>query len=518
MSLNKSVFEMVHEVLGEAKQKLAAEAAFGTEKVAAQQLPAAVRTADTLSTQYLSKLSQACFHLADNLHQVIDSRSPQEKLAEYAEIHKRLTKRAFSVGNEAPAEPSKPSSAGDEGKGEHQTQEGDSDSISPTSVTTNDSGTGVGGSTAIPSMPTMTTGGAPDVGDLGEGTAAHQSPKSVTPNEAPYPTSPANALETNKDMMMPSQPEEVLKQARAERMLDKVSGKADRAAKQKLANTRRRAILMKKAAMSGIPLNIAASMVGLATKTAEDALYPAQISAGSQPELQSEPGIPSQLSQGSEAGSNTPRETAPNSGEGGGRDLLSSVESVINATKQEAKRQNKGALAELLTEPAMSEQTDKALNVSLDNTSSAGVKISAAREMLRKFAKASPTNAQKLALLLNKLAEGEAIPQGAAPEAAPAAVPPEMPPVEPPAEALPQEGGVMEPGAPSEAALQAAAAGVTPEELAIAEAMLSAGEGGAGEMEGAPMAGVGDTEKTEEFGGGAGGFSPATSSAPQPGL
>ena len=172
---------------------------------------------------------------------------------------------------------------------------------------------------------------------------------------------------------------------------------------------------------------------------------------------------------------------------------------------------------ELLTEPALTEQTDRALQESLDNTSSAGVKISAAREMLRKFAKASPKNAKKLAHVLKKVAEGEATPQRAVPEAAPAgpAVAPEMP-MEGPAEGMPAEMAGAEAG-PSEAALQAAAAGVTPEELAIAEALLSAGSGGAGEVAEAPMAGAGETEKTEQGMGpaaGGAGFSPSTGSSP----
>jgi hypothetical protein len=259
-----------------------------------------------------------------------------------------------------------------------------------------------------------------------------------------------------------------------------------------------------KAAQAGIPKDVALSVLGL-SKLGEDALYPAQISAGTEPELQREQGIPSQLSQGAEAGNNTPRECAPNSGEGSGRELISSNEAAINATKQQAKRQNKGALSELLSEPALTEATDKTLQESLDNTSSAGVKISAAKEMIRKFASASKGNALKVKALA-KLAEGEGLPPAAAgaEQAEPAAD----------EAAVAAAQGEGEPGV-MDHALNAAAAGVTPEDLAQAHALLAASAGGgeaaAGEAQEtgeAPPAGVAPAAKMGQgaTGGGASDF------------
>jgi hypothetical protein len=175
--------------------------------------------------------------------------------------------------------------------------------------------------------------------------------------------------------------------------------------------------------------------------------------------------------------------------------LLSSVESAINATKGQAKQQNKGALGEVLTEPSMSKSHDKALHESLDNTSGAGVKISsaqanAARELLRKFQDSSPENHKKLAALAKLSMDPDvAAGGGVAPEATG-----EMSPM-PDDEASLEEGGVE---GPSPEAMEAAAAGVTPEEVAQAEELLAAQgvaeEAAAGEEAGAPGAGEKDSQ------------------------
>jgi hypothetical protein len=507
MGMNTSVFEMVHQVLGDAKEKIASDASRGVEKRAAAQSQSSTKTSSMntskLSSDYLSKLSSACDHLATNLHLIDHHRTPQEKLAEYAAINKALMKRAFEGGDK-----------------QHQTTEADSDSISPRTVALNDSGTGVGAGNAIPSAPAMTSGESMDAGEAGEATSGNQPPKSTVPTEKPNPMDASNAMETNLGMMMPSQPEDLLKQpggddsngktasVRALRTLSKVTGQADRELREKIANAKRARVLMVKAAQSGIPQDVALSLL---KKFAGDDENPAHISAGSDPALQSEPGVPSVLSQGSEAGSNTPRYAAPSAGEGGGRELLSSNESAINATKGQAKRQNHGAVSELLTEPMHSSAHDQALQESLDNTSSAGVKISAARELLKKLSSSSPKARQKIAALAKRAADeaGTGLDGAHMPPSAPMAEG-GMPP-----EGMPEEGM---PGAPSEAALAAVAAGVTPEDLLAAEAILGGETGEEPALGGAPQeAGMGGHEKLQQFGGAGGAVGASPSPTPMMG-
>jgi hypothetical protein len=490
MAMNTSVFEMVHQVIGDAKTKLASAAPKGIEKRAAAKVQPSQSASgeDQLSEDYLSKLASACDHLSSHLHLIEDSRSPQEKLAEYAEINRLLMKRAFEGGDK-----------------DHQSTEAEASSISPTTVSTDNSGTGVGAGNAIPSAPAMTPGESMDAGESGEATSANIPDKNVTPNEKPNPLDAANAFETNMGMMMPAQPEDLLQQSggteksasRALRTLDKVTGKADHDLRQKFAAAKRVRVLMNKAAQAGIP----ADAVGkLLRKFAGDEENRATISAGSDPALQSEPGVPSVLSQGSEVGSNTPRGSAPTSGEGGGRDLLSSNEAAMNATKAQAKQQNKGALSELLTEPMQSSEHDHTLQMSLDNTSSAGVKISAARELLKRAAASSPGFSRKVAALV-KRAEGEPLATPAAtppPAGPPMGAPPMAPPMEPP---MGEEGGG---DGTMSAALNAVLSGVTPEDLAAAEAIL-AGEAGGAPEEAAPDAGAEAPEKVQQFGGDSGG-------------
>lgn len=492
MGMNTSVFEMVHQVLGDAKEKLARDASQGIEKkAAAVQSQPSKPQGTQLDDEYLNKLASACDHLASNLHLLDHTRTPQEKLAEYAEINRALMKKAFEGGDKA-----------------HQSTEADEDSKSPASVSTDDSGTGVGDGNAIPSSPAMTSGSNPaEASGQGESTTANQPPKATSPTEKPNPQDASNAMETNSGMMMPTQSDDLLKQeggaeangktaaARAARTLTKVSSKAQKELQQKVAQVKRQKVLMAKAAQAGIPPEVAA---GLLRKMAGDEENAAQISAGTEPLLQSEPGVPSALMQGSEAGSNTPRGTAPTSGEGGGRELISSNEAAMNATKRQAKQQNKGALSELLTEPMQSSEHDQTLQQSLDNTSSAGVKISAARELLKKLSASSPAVRKKVAMLV-KNAQGEAVmpPPPAAPMAPPVAVAPEAAPG-----VAPEVGGM-------DAALAAVLAGVTPEDLAAAEELL-AGEAEGGEVapaiegEAAPSAGAGELEKLQQFGMGAG--------------
>ena len=475
MSVDKlSVYAMVHQVLDESKEKLASQPTYGFKKTAAVAKP---KVQPVSNYSEFLKIADACDHLSGNLHLVEDERTSVEKLAELIAIQDALKKQAFELGNSAPDEPSQPSEAGDNSTGPHQTEEAESGYQSPKTVSLNDSGTGVGGSNAIPSEQNNAPGTSLDAGDSGEAIPALVVPKAVVPNEKAFPADASNSLETNSEMMMPDQPEAVLKQAAAtsptlQSILAERQGSY--ASKMKLAN-----VMLIKAGQAGIPAKVAVAMIRTKcgdsiAKLAEDALNPAQISAGTEPLLQSEPGVPSALMQGSECGVNTPRETAPTSGEGGGRELLSSVEAAINATKAQAKRQNKGALAEILSEPAMSKAHDKTLEESLDNTSSAGVKISsaranAARELLRKFQDSSPVNQLKLAALAKLSMDPDmAAGGGAAPDVGGGAA---MAPEEETDFAQEEEAGLE---GPSEEAMEAAKAGVTPEEVAQAEELLAA--------------------------------------------
>jgi hypothetical protein len=277
----------------------------------------------------------------------------------------------------------------------------------------------------------------------------------------------------------------------------------------------KQAAMLQKAKLAGVPDSVAKAMVALMSKQAEDAINPAVIVAGTAPELQQASGIPSQLSQGVEAGEGTPRECAPNVGEGSGRELLSSNESAINATKAQAKAQNKPPLGEVLTEPALSAAHDKVLSESLDNTSSAGVKISAARELLRKFASQSRENAYLLSELV-KAAEGE-IPAGpVAPEGLGDAG------LEGPGlEGGPEGAGLEDAAPPSDEALEAAQAGVTPEELLQAHALLAVSQEAAGQASeagagGPPAAAVGGEEGEKGSQMGLPGGSSAMGTSPSP--
>jgi len=208
-----------------------------------------------------------------------------------------------------------------------------------------------------------------------------------------------------------------------------------------------------KKASSEVPQRFARALLG---KFAADAENPAQISAGSTPALQAAAGEPPVVNQGSETGEMTPRQFAPTSGQGDGRQYVGSNDAAIGYTKGEAKRPQKRALGEVVTEPALSAAHDHVLAQSLDNTSSAGVKISAARNVLKKVASTSPANRKRLDEMIKAAIAGEPIPApGAELGGAAHALAAEPPPV-------------------SDAALSAAAEGVTTDQLATAQQMLAA--------------------------------------------
>jgi hypothetical protein len=115
------------------------------------------------------------------------------------------------------------------------------------------------------------------------------------------------------------------------------------------------------------------------TKSAEDAINPAQISAGA--------AVAPDTSSAGESGG------APAGGQPEGpTGLVGSNEAAINYTRGQAKAPMKSQLAAVLTEPALSAAHDSTLDKAFDNTGKAGVKIShslrssAARAVLEKMA------------------------------------------------------------------------------------------------------------------------------------
>jgi len=503
--MRKSVFEMVGEVLQESREKLEKEASAAPENPPVSfddDAGSSEKIAGHYTLEDLDKISAACDHLADNLHLVVDDRTPQEKLAEYALIHQALTKKAFEGGDKA-----------------HQTQQANPESDPPTNPPLDSGGVNPGGpSSAMAAGETNTPGTSLDAGESGQATPGNMPDKVTAPSEKPNPLDAGNAMATNKEMMMPEQPEDVLKQAAAARKAElveamkkesmgwmmRMGGRGLRAAGGAAAKRSSQVkSLARKAQASGgaaaapkrMTMGEAFKPVGAMPKAAsaaevlkwkyaqaraklaEDAINPATISSGTAPLLQSNPGSPSVHSQGSEVGVNTPRETAPTTGEASGRQHLQSNESAIAATKGGTKKPNVlSAMNELLTEPAMSSAHDKTLQQSLDNASGAGVKISAARELIERFANQSLEHRHYVDSLV-KRAEGE---EAAATTGADSEVPPEA--------AMPPEaaGGELP---VSEEALQAAAAGVNPEDLAQAKVLLdAAAEEEAAAAEAAPAA------------------------------
>lgn len=117
------------------------------------------------------------------------------------------------------------------------------------------------------------------------------------------------------------------------------------------------------------------------TKAAEDAINPAQISAGA--------AVAPETSASGESGG-APAGGLPE----GPTDLVGSNEAAINYTRGQAKAPMKSQLSAVLTEPALSSAHDTTLGKAFDHTGAAGVKISsmrsaAARAVVEKLAEAA---------------------------------------------------------------------------------------------------------------------------------
>lgn len=120
-------------------------------------------------------------------------------------------------------------------------------------------------------------------------------------------------------------------------------------------------------------------------KQAEDAINPAQISAGKADAVGAE--APAGASPAEEGVPSEPSDVTSQKSK-----MLSSNQAAIDYTKRDAKADPKSDMGDVLKEPAQTDSTDKVLDETLEHTDSAGAKISsitrvaAARAILSKLA------------------------------------------------------------------------------------------------------------------------------------
>ena len=479
------------------------------------------------------KVADACDYLAENLHLVTDDRSPQEKLAEYAGIREALEKKAMGDEGKGPHQtvqanpdtvsPMSPGAANSAqaGAGANQMDSGEASA----------SGTGIeadGGGTATPekvidkniepnekafpadvSNSLETNADSPPGGsaEMIQKVASMRSRKLAQLVAAGQITKEAAAVVIQKDrakvaerdfdtkltaigpglggaiaggVLGPSMGMGRLTGALGGGALGGGAGALGGAVASKLnkltAGKRAKALQdAKKKQSSAAPSKLAAALMA---KFAEDAINPAQISAGSEPILQSSAGVPSVLSQGTAAGEQVPA----TQGSDPGRQLIQSITAAINAKKGDAKNV-RSEMAKHLSEPAHAASHDSVLQQSLDNTSSAGVKIAATKALLQKWAEQSPEHKVMLAEATQKVKQAMGDGAEAGPPAGGAASAPgagSSGGMSMPAPGAESSGGgakmaMGEEAEPvSDAALAAAAQGVSPEEVAMAEEMLEA--------------------------------------------
>lgn len=100
--------------------------------------------------------------------------------------------------------------------------------------------------------------------------------------------------------------------------------------------------------------------VALSTKTAENAINPAHISAG--------PTVPPDTRESGQSGGSSPH----------GASMVSSNEAATNLTRREAKAEAKSDMKAYITEPALSAAHDSVLQVAFTHTGEAGAKIASA--------------------------------------------------------------------------------------------------------------------------------------------
>ena len=139
-------------------------------------------------------------------------------------------------------------------------------------------------------------------------------------------------------------------------------------------------------------------------KTAEDAIFPAQIDAARISDVG-----PNPPDGATESGEGQPSEPSDVTSQ---KRLIDSNQAAINATRRETKADPKRDLNQILNEPALSASTDQTLQRVLEHTDSAGAKI----------AQANAASLEKTAaarVVLDRLAQMHNVKTGAAPTAAP---------------------------------------------------------------------------------------------------
>lgn len=160
------------------------------------------------------------------------------------------------------------------------------------------------------------------------------------------------------------------------------AARAQAAAEQAAAEQAAAAEMPKAASNQLVVRNLLA--IGL-LKHAEDAINPAQISAGKADATGAQPPAGA-----APAGEEVPNEPSDVSAQK--RKMLSSNEAAINYTKRDAKADSKSDVGDVVQEPAQSSSTDPVLNHAFAHTGEAGSKISsitrvaAARAVLSKLA------------------------------------------------------------------------------------------------------------------------------------
>lgn len=231
-------------------------------------------------------------------------------------------------------------------------------------------------------------------GNQGQATPAHippMTPGTHKPSETPK--GPSNALDTNASMSHPAvkhagvAPDDLRKAAAARQAELSKTAKSDEPEKEvcKGCGKEKDACTCSKTAGANPALvDFFLSM----TKSAEDAINPAKISAGAAV-------APQTSASGEDGGS--PAGGKPKGATG----LIASNDAAINYTRRQAKAGTKAEMAKVLTEPALSAEHDKTLGMAFANTGKAGVKIAesarsaAARVILEKMASEAETEQAK---------------------------------------------------------------------------------------------------------------------------
>lgn len=462
-----SVYEMVSQMIGDSKEKLAAQ----NHRSQAQTTPQAAPSQMSSGAVSPVKVASALEYLADNINLVVDTRSPREKLAEYSAIVDGLRKQAMD-------------------QGPHQMQRALASHQPPTNPPLVEQQPGAGNNQLL-NVEAVEQGPAIEPGSTGSAPPQYTSPRAVQPGESAYPGDQAGtALPTDYGHVPGGGAEGIKKiaQQRARTLTQMVArgelsektaaflikqdqiklaqklnptlaenAKRVREAQKPSPGAEVPANLVKKAQATGVPPHLAKTLL---KKLAADESG-VSISSGTTPVLQTAMGADSAQSQGRPTGEQVP----PMKGSDQGRAFIQSNEAAINATKRDLKTaRTRAEMSKHLNNPAFDAGADNVLQQSLVNASSSGVKIAAATAMLQKWASESPEKAAKLQAAISKVKmanemmgyEGETV---------------ESPmPGEAGDPALAMEGDGVPPV--SDTAIAAAAAGVDPDELALAELML----------------------------------------------